>query len=82
MSTIQGQKIKRKGIQKYVGRIKESGRLERRHSSFKLCRHSPDFTSHNLKRSHPFLPSFFHFTLSLFCQSRLLDRRPSLSVEQ
>ena len=33
-TTILGQKIKRKGIQKYVGRIKESGRLERRHSSF------------------------------------------------
>ena len=33
-ATIQGQKIKRKGIQKYVARIKEYGRLERRHSSF------------------------------------------------
>jgi hypothetical protein len=27
--------------------------------------------------SHPFLPGFSNFTLSLFCQSRLLDRRPS-----
>ncbi|MBW4504856.1 MAG: tyrosine-type recombinase/integrase [Scytonema hyalinum WJT4-NPBG1] len=26
--------------------------------------------------SHPFLPGFSNFTLSLFCQSRLLDRRP------
>ena len=33
-STIQGQEIKRKGVQKYVGRIKEYSRLERRHSSF------------------------------------------------
>lgn len=33
-ATIQGQKIKQKGIQKYVGRVKESGRIERRHSSF------------------------------------------------
>ena len=33
-ATIQGQQIKRQGIQKYVGRIKESGRIERRHSSF------------------------------------------------
>ena len=33
-ATIQGQHIKRKGIQKYVGRVKESGRRERRHSSF------------------------------------------------
>ena len=32
--TISGQKIKRKGVQKYVGRIKESGRTLRRHSSF------------------------------------------------
>ncbi len=33
-ATIQGQQIKRKGIQKYVGRVKEYGRIERRHSSF------------------------------------------------
>ena len=33
-ATIQGQQIKRKGIQKYVARIKEHGRSERRHSSF------------------------------------------------
>ena len=33
-ATISGQQIKRKGIQKYVGRVKESGRMERRHSSF------------------------------------------------
>ena len=33
-ATIQGQQIKRKGIQKYVARIKEYSRLERRHSSF------------------------------------------------
>ena len=33
-ATIRGQQIKRKGIQKYVARVKEYGRLERRHSSF------------------------------------------------
>jgi hypothetical protein len=33
-TTIQGQQIKRKAIQKYIGRIKEYGRVERRHSSF------------------------------------------------
>ena len=33
-ATLQGQQIKRKGIQKYIGRVKESGRRERRHSSF------------------------------------------------
>ncbi|MHC5611696.1 MAG: IS4 family transposase [Nostoc sp.] len=33
-ATIQGQHIKRKGIQKYVARTKEYGRYERRHSSF------------------------------------------------
>ncbi|MBH8562428.1 IS4 family transposase [Nostoc sp. CENA67] len=33
-ATISGQKIKRMGIQKYVGRIKESLRTIRRHSSF------------------------------------------------
>ena len=33
-ATIQGQEIKRRGVQKYVGRVKEYGRVERRHSSF------------------------------------------------
>ena len=33
-ATIQGQQIKRKGVQKSVGRVKEYGRIERRHSSF------------------------------------------------
>jgi hypothetical protein len=33
-ATIQGQKIKRQGVQKYVGRVKEYGRTQRRHSSF------------------------------------------------
>ncbi len=33
-ATIQGQQIKRKGVQKYVGRVKEYGRTSRRHSSF------------------------------------------------
>ena len=33
-ATIQGQQIKRKGVQSYVARVKEYNRLERRHSSF------------------------------------------------
>ena len=33
-ATFKGQKIKSKGMQKYVGRIKEYGRIQRRHSSF------------------------------------------------
>lgn len=33
-ATIQGQQIKRKGVQQYVARVKEYARLERRHSSF------------------------------------------------
>lgn len=33
-ATIHGQQIKQKGVQKYVGRVKEYGRTERRHSSF------------------------------------------------
>lgn len=33
-TTLQGQQIKRKGIHKYIGRVKEYGRIERRHSSF------------------------------------------------
>jgi len=33
-ATIDGQVIKQQGIQKYVGRVKESGRIERRHSCF------------------------------------------------
>ncbi len=33
-ATIHGQQIKHKGVQKYVGRLKEAGRIERRHSSF------------------------------------------------
>lgn len=34
MTTIDGQKMKKIGIQKYIGRIKEQGRTTRRHSSF------------------------------------------------
>jgi len=34
LATFKGQKIKRKGVQKYIGRIKEYGRVQRRHSSF------------------------------------------------
>lgn len=33
-ATMQGKKIKQMGIQKYIGRVKETGRTQRRHSSF------------------------------------------------
>lgn len=33
-ATIQGQKIKRQGLQMYIARVKEQGRNQRRHSSF------------------------------------------------
>ena len=33
-ATIEGQLINQKGIQKYVGRVKETGRTQRRHSCF------------------------------------------------
>nr|MDZ7974450.1 IS4 family transposase [Nostoc sp. DedQUE03]MDZ8047669.1 IS4 family transposase [Nostoc sp. DedQUE02] len=33
-ATISGQQIKRKGVQKYIGRVKEYERTVRRHSSF------------------------------------------------
>jgi len=33
-ATRQGRKMKRRGIQKYIGRVQETGRIERRHSSF------------------------------------------------
>ncbi len=33
-ATMQGRKVKQMGIQKYIGRVKESGRTQRRHSSF------------------------------------------------
>ncbi len=31
---MQGRKLKQMGIQKYIGRVKEAGRTQRRHSSF------------------------------------------------
>lgn len=34
IATFKGQKIKKKGVQKYVGRVREYGRITRRHSSF------------------------------------------------
>jgi hypothetical protein len=34
MATFKGQKIKLLGVQKYVGRVKERRRIQRRHSSF------------------------------------------------
>ncbi len=49
-ATIKGQIIKHKGIQKYVGRVKESGHLQRRHSSFYIGLHAQTWVkfSHEL----------------------------------
>jgi hypothetical protein len=44
-ATIQGQEIKRQGIQKYVGRVKEYGRTERRHSSFYIGLYSQSWVN-------------------------------------
>lgn len=33
-ATMQGKKVQRMGLQKYIGRVKEARRTERRHSSF------------------------------------------------
>ncbi|MCW5318017.1 IS4 family transposase [Nostoc sp. KVJ3] len=45
MSTFQGQKIKRIGVQKYVARVKEYGRVTRRHSSFYVGLYSQTWVS-------------------------------------
>lgn len=42
-ATFKGQKIKRKGVQKYIGRVKEYGRLTRRHSSFYVGLYGQDW---------------------------------------
>ncbi|WP_392475941.1 IS4 family transposase [Nostoc sp. C110] len=44
-ATISGQKIKRMNIQKYVGRIKESLRTVRRHSSFYIGLHGHNWVN-------------------------------------
>ncbi|NEQ15141.1 MAG: IS4 family transposase, partial [Moorea sp. SIO3E2] len=43
--TIQGQQIKLKGIQKYIGRVKEDGRSQRRHSSFYIGLYAQNWVS-------------------------------------
>lgn len=45
MSTFQGQKIKRIGVQKYIARVKEYGRITRRHSSFYVGLYSQTWVS-------------------------------------
>ncbi|NEO03432.1 MAG: hypothetical protein F6K50_51490 [Moorea sp. SIO3I7] len=44
-ATFKGQEIKNKGVQKYVGRVKESGRIERRHSSFYIGLYGQNWVS-------------------------------------
>ncbi|MBS9382765.1 MAG: IS4 family transposase [Dolichospermum sp. BR01] len=44
-ATIKGQQIKRKGSQKYVGRVKEFGRYERRHSTFYIGLYGSDWVN-------------------------------------
>lgn len=45
MSTFKGQKIKRIGVQKYIARVKEYGRVTRRHSSFYVGLYSQTWVS-------------------------------------
>jgi len=45
MSTFQGQKIKRMGVQKYIARVKEYGRVTRRPSSFYVGLYSQTWVS-------------------------------------
>lgn len=45
MATFQGQKIKRIGVQKYIARVKEYGRVTRRHSSFYVGLYSQTWIS-------------------------------------
>lgn len=44
-ATLQGQKIKSKGVQKYISRVKENGRVERRHSSFYIGLHAQSWVN-------------------------------------
>lgn len=44
-ATFNGQEIKAKGIQKYVGRIKEPERKERRHSNFYIGLYGQTWTN-------------------------------------
>lgn len=43
LATLNGQSIKKLGIQKYIGRVKEYPRLVRRHSSFYIGLYSQDW---------------------------------------
>ncbi|HEY9297487.1 MAG TPA: IS4 family transposase, partial [Phormidium sp.] len=45
MATFKGQAIKLRGAQKYVGRVKEFGRVTRRHSSFYIGLYSHNWVS-------------------------------------
>ncbi|MBV8885899.1 MAG: IS4 family transposase [Chroococcidiopsidaceae cyanobacterium CP_BM_RX_35] len=42
-ATFKGQEIKKKGVQKYIGRVREYGRLTRRHSSFYIGLYGQDW---------------------------------------
>ena len=44
-ATLAGQKIKRQGTQKYIGRVKETKRIERRHSSFYIGLYAHNWVS-------------------------------------
>ncbi|MBD1930241.1 hypothetical protein H6F79_00005 [Trichocoleus sp. FACHB-69] len=45
MATFQGQQVKRTGVQKYIARVKESGRATRRHRSFYVGLYSQTWAS-------------------------------------
>lgn len=48
-ATMQGESIKRMGLQKYVGRPQEKGRVQRRHSNFYIGVNSHSWLSFELK---------------------------------
>lgn len=45
LATLNGQKLKKKGVQKYIGRVKEYGRLVRRLFSFYIGLYSQDWVN-------------------------------------
>jgi len=64
-ATIEGQQIKRQGVQKYVGRVKEFGRYERRHSTFYIGFYGTDWAVTERGRSVNFATSCWDLVLEL-----------------
>ena len=60
VSTFSGQKIKQKGIQQYIGRIKEGKRTMPRHSNFYI-----GLYGYNWLNFSPFLSQLIHQLMNL-----------------